>query len=487
MPNIVFDAPPTVSAFMKSDAFMRVIAGPVGSGKTTGCIFELFRRASEQARAKDGYRYTRFAIVRQTLSQLKMTVLKDIIQWLPQLARFKVSENTVYVWAGDIRSEWLLIPLENPEDQGRLLSSQLTGAWLSEAIEIDVALVGPISGRCGRFPSGNQGAASWRGIIADTNMPSIGSEWHRLMDVETPPDWQIFVQPGGFEPDTENLMWLDQTPETILLAKDDPIRIDRGRGYYRRSVNAGGHSPDWIERYVNARYGNDPSGTAVYRESFVRDFHVVSGLEPALGHPLIVGQDFGRDPCSLICQMDHKGRFLVLEEVMADDIGLELHLQRGLRPALMQARFMGHGVALVGDPAGVAKDSIYEETSFDVMKRHGFMAFPAPTNDIDPRIRSIESFLLAQRGGKAAMVINAEKCPNFIAALGGGYRYKKARDGSTRPVPDKTGKYGKYTHIVDAGQYAALAAHGGMAGMISSRLRGVKREAVRSVPRGSWT
>ena len=45
---IKFDAPPTVAAFMKSASFGRLIAGPVGSGKTTGCIFELFRKALEQ-------------------------------------------------------------------------------------------------------------------------------------------------------------------------------------------------------------------------------------------------------------------------------------------------------------------------------------------------------------------------------------------------------------------------------------------------------
>src|SRR6187399_1615078 len=100
--SINFDAPPTVARFMKSDAFGRVIAGPVGSGKTTGCIFEIFRRACEQEPAPDGLRYTRFAVVRQTLKQLKDTVLKDILAWLPRLAEYKVSESTVFIKVGDV-------------------------------------------------------------------------------------------------------------------------------------------------------------------------------------------------------------------------------------------------------------------------------------------------------------------------------------------------------------------------------------------------
>src|SRR5688572_25044253 len=123
--DIKFDAPRTVASFMQSEAFFRLIAGPVGSGKTTGCIMELLRRACEQERGVDGLRRTRFAIVRQTLKQLKDTVLKDIEEWLRGIVSYKVSDQTVYVHFGDVRSEWLLIPLDDPEDQRRLLSMQL--------------------------------------------------------------------------------------------------------------------------------------------------------------------------------------------------------------------------------------------------------------------------------------------------------------------------------------------------------------------------
>jgi hypothetical protein len=117
--KINFDAPPTCGRFMASDAFFRLIAGPVGSGKTTACIFELLRRAAQQAPSQDGLRHTRFAVVRQTLKQLKDTVLKDIVQWLEGLVMYKVSDNTIYVSFNDVRSEWLLIPLDDPEDQRR--------------------------------------------------------------------------------------------------------------------------------------------------------------------------------------------------------------------------------------------------------------------------------------------------------------------------------------------------------------------------------
>src|SRR5690606_18777935 len=199
---------------------------------------------------------------------------------------------------------------------------------------------------------------------------------------------------------------------------------------------------------------------------FNASFHVVDEVEPVNGHSIIIGQDFGRDPCSVICQLDHHGRLLVLEECIAEDTGLEQHVQRSLRPRLLQPRYMGKPIAIVGDPAGVSKSTIYEETSFDALKRMGFMAFPAPTNDIDARIRAVEAWLMRQANGGPGMLIDRSRCPTLVRALNGGYRYAKTKAGQRKPTPEKN----EYSHVVDALQYAALAAHGGMVTHITSRL-----------------
>jgi hypothetical protein len=299
----------------------------------------------------------------------------------------------------------------------------------------------------------------------DSNLPSENSPWYKLMETDTPPDMQVFIQPSGMSPDAENLQWLHQTPETLKLAEDDPARLAQGRTYYERFVRS--NSASWCKRYVFAEFGDDPSGSAVWGESFKSSFHVVDNLEPVQGTPLVLGQDFGRDPWSVICQLDHKGRLLILEEVEAEDIGLEQHIQRSLRPKLMQERYLGKKVAIIGDPAGRSKDSIYEETSFDVLKRAGFQCFPAPTNDIDARLRSVEAMLLSQRDGGPAIVFNRSRCPTLVRAMSGGYRYGKTRQGQRKPSPDKN----EYSHVADALQYVCLGAHGGMvSGMVMRHL-----------------
>jgi hypothetical protein len=132
-------------------------------------MLEILRRAIEQAPGLDGVRRTRWAVVRQTLSQLKMTVLLDMLSWFREIATYKVSEQLVILSFNDVRCEVYLIPLEEEEDQKRLLSMQLTGAWRNECIEQSGDLVSAISGRCVFLEV--DGGPTWFGIIADTNAP----------------------------------------------------------------------------------------------------------------------------------------------------------------------------------------------------------------------------------------------------------------------------------------------------------------------------
>ncbi len=489
MSGFEFNAPPTLAAFMKSEAFGRVAMGPVGSGKTTACIIELLRRSVGQTPAADGNRYTRFAVVRQTLKQLKDTILKDCESWLGGLGIWKVSEGTFHLNFDDVKSEWVFIPLENSEDQARLLSMQLSGAWLSECIEMDISVLGPVSGRCGRYPSGVRGTPTWHGIVADTNFPTEMTPWHTF--VEAPPnDWQIFKQPSGMSLEAENLDYLLQNEITVKLPPGHPVRRAQGRKYYERFVETFGADSDWVKRYVFAQYGDDPSGMAVFKNTFRSDFHIMDetdkkwpGLIP--GYPLLVGQDFGRNPWSLICQPDHMGRLIVHEEVAATNVGLEKHVNQSLKPRLLSNKYIQFKVAMVGDPSGVAKGSIAEESCFDALKRFGLPAFPAPTNDIEPRLRAVENLLGRQTNGGPSLIISRQGCPWLCRAMAGGYRFTKTKQGALRVVPEKNDKEG-FSHVADDLQYVALVVAGNMVGYITTNLSPKPRVIPRIRP-SAWT
>jgi hypothetical protein len=331
---------------------------------------------------------------------------------------------------------------------------------------MSAALVPALLGRCGRFPSGRNGKPTWFGAIADTNFPTEGSDWHRLFEYDRPADWDVHKQPGGLDPDAENIE-----------------NLPGGREYYERLAR--GNNPDWVRRYVHAQYGNDPSGSAVFKESFKRSWHVSKEiLKPVMGYPLIVAQDFGRNPCALVCQLDHRGRLLVLEEIISEDVGLEQHINMALRPTLMKERFINRAMYVIGDPAGMQRSTSYEETSFDLLKRGGFHAYPAPTNNINRRIAAVDALLLGQRDGGPALLIDEAHCPTLIKAMQGFYRYAKRRNGQLAALPEKSHPW---SDIADALQYACLVVHGGMAQYATNKLMRARQPAEPRVRPAAWT
>ena len=72
---------PIAKAFMKDEAFVRGIRGPVGSGKSVTCCMEIMRRAVNQKPNDSGIRRSRWAVIRNTNPQLKTTTIKTWRDW----------------------------------------------------------------------------------------------------------------------------------------------------------------------------------------------------------------------------------------------------------------------------------------------------------------------------------------------------------------------------------------------------------------------
>jgi hypothetical protein len=418
---------------MASDQRVRIVRGPVGSGKSTAMVVELLRRACEQKPGPDGIRRTKAVIVRNTLQQLETTSLATIKTVLPaQIFSYKVSSHTVHIRFNDVESDWILLPLDSPENVQRLLSLELTFAWLSELRELPPEILQDVLSRTKRFPSKMHGGQTWSGLIAETNSFSEDDKWFKVLELERNPHWGYFVQPGARDPGAENLE---------NLAGD----------YYSDLIE--NNSPEWVEQYVDNKITPSLSGEAVFRSTFKSEFHVSpKELIPNPLSMIIAGIDYGRSPAMLLTQMDIKGRLLVLAEATSENMGIEKFIETKVRPILAEPQFYRLPVGFVGDPAGRIRSQIGEESIFDAMKRLGFRAQPAPTNQIDPRLRSVEKWLMQQRDGGAAMLISP-RCVDLIRALRSKYRYAKQKDGQLKPLPAKDHPW---SDIADALQYACL-------------------------------
>jgi hypothetical protein len=133
--NLDFRTSPIVYKFLQSNAFVRGLMGPVGSGKSYACAAEIMLRAVKQAPSPiDGIKYTRFAIVRNSYPMLKTTTIKTWLDLFP--------ENTFgpMLWtppithhirlpsregAAGIDCEVIFLALDQPKDVRKLLSLEL--------------------------------------------------------------------------------------------------------------------------------------------------------------------------------------------------------------------------------------------------------------------------------------------------------------------------------------------------------------------------
>lgn len=468
MSDLNYTAPPTIAEFMRSDQRVRIVRGPVGSGKSSGMVMELLRRAFEQAPdPKTGKRRTRFVIVRNTLPQLKTTSMKTVQELLRGIARYEAQANTFWIEINDVESEWIMLPLDTPENVQRLLSLDLTGGWLSELRELPAQILLDVLSRCGRYPSMMNGGPSWYGVIAETNSFSEDSEWNdilenkNLMGKSLPSTWGYWVQPGARDPEAEN-------------------RENLVPGYYEDLIES--NSPDWVEQYIDNKISPSLSGEAVFRNSFNRKFHVAKNdLLPVPGTLIVIGMDFGRNPSAVITQIDPRGRLIVLDEATGEGMGVEQFVTTKLRPLLAQPKYARLPVGVVGDPSGVARSQIGEESVFAALKRMGFASQPAQTNAIDPRLRAVEKWLLQARDAGPAFLISSH-CTTLIAAMASRYRYARQKDGELKPLPEKSHPW---SDIADALQYGVL----GHSGTVLSRLNRVRRDNKPAQPVSSkgWT
>jgi len=435
--TIRYDATPTGSRFMRSDHFLRGIMGPFGSGKSSLCVNELHRRAREQARGPDGIRRTRWAIIRNTYPELRDTTRKTFSEWIPdQLGSWSEQDFSFTMKYNDVEAEFLFRALDRPEHVKKLLSLELTGAWVNEAREVDYHVIKMLLGRLRRYPSARQGGPTWSGLLMDTNPPDDDSWWYKLFEEEKPEDAILFKQPGGRDPGAENL-----------------DHLDGGVDYYNKlaSLNAG--DLIWVKVHVDAQYGPTMSGRPIYPE-FKDHLHVIDTIRARPELTLLLGMDFGLTPAMVLAQRDPKdSQVQVFDELVATDLGAVQFAENAA--AYIKRMYPGRHIAGYGDPAGDIRSSTDERTPFDVVNSQGIPIGPAPTNDFTLRREAVGRMLTRLTLlGRPSLVIHP-RCKVLRKAMNGGYCFRRISASGQerfRDVPDKN----SFSHVAEGLQYLAV-------------------------------
>ena len=437
--EVVYRPSKTCKEFHKSDAFVRLIIGPIGSGKSVASCWEIFRKAIKQEPFR-GVRRSRWVIVRNTYRELIDTTINTYNDWFSDIGYWRKMDMK-HVVEMDLedgtRAEYevLFRALDKPDDIKKLLSLELTGGFLNEAREIPKQVLDMLVGRVGRYPSKMQGGASWWGVILDTNPPDSDHWIVTLFEENLPEDYAVFHQPSGLAKDAENVHNLPN------------------RYYERMSL---GKDPEWIKVYVHGQYGFVTDGIPVMPE-FHQHVHVAKErLEfdsRYSDNTLYIGVDFGRTPAAAFGQ-EIGGQMQVIDELVTFGIGATAFSK------LLKERIKGHypgaNIIATGDPAGDNPGEQIDETCIEILQNAGIPIDAAYTNNFTIRRESVSIPLTSLNMQGEPNLIVSPNCTNLIKGMNGGYKYKRMQVSGEKYMnkPDKN----KYSHICEAVQYMMLGA-----------------------------
>jgi len=447
-------AGPTIRDFHLSTKRHRVLIGPIGSGKTTGCMQELYKLITRMP-AVQGVRRSRWAIIRATTPELQFTTIP---QWRSMFDdRFgpwqegSKGKPTAHNWrfkrpddGSIVDAEIWFAGLDDAAGVAKITGALLTGALFSELRHQEKEIYRAVRKRCGRYPAtfGEDDGSFW-GTIADTNPPDQDHWLFKLCEEARPANLGVFKQPGGV------IKVGDQWVLNPLAENLANLR----KGYYEEEIQ--GLGEDEIRVDYGGEYGFVAAGRPIYPE-YQDSVHCArEPLRPVPGLPIDIGMDFGRTPAAVFGQRLPIGRSTALRELVTTNMGAPDFFREIRR--ILNAEFKGFKIGrMVGDPAGEQLPQTGDETVYDIARAHGFdMIEPAETNDPTIRREAVAGGMkrLAM-DGKPGLLISPT-CTTLRKGYAGGYGFRRMKIAGAeryRDVPDKT----IYSHVCEADQYRHL-------------------------------
>lgn len=460
MPEIkrIYHAEPTIADFHLSSAPIRGIMGPIGSGKSVGCVIELATRARQQRPNRDGIRKTKWAVIRATYPELLSTTIPTFKQWLPEsicpityspiitaklqhrLAdRTRVDSTFIFLSMSDI-------------DIDKIKSLEVTGIWINEARELSKLVIDEAFSRRGRYPSeidgyergpGGESWIDWAGMIMDTNPPDDTHWWYRLAEEEKPEGWAFFRQPSALIEDHGKYR-INPHAENV---SHQPLGADYWLG------QTAGKSTEWIRTMLMGEYGTIMDGKPIYSGSWSDTTHIRDDIKLIEKAGIICGWDWGLTPACVICQVTPRGRIHVLEEIIGDNIGVTQFAEGFVLPVLSK-EYRHHSIIHIGDPAGGNREQSDERTVFEELETLGIRIEPAPNNSPLSRWEAVRHYLGQLIEGRPAFAMSP-KCKLLRKGFNGGYRFRKLQVAGAERYSE-TAEKNQYSHAHDGLGYVCL-------------------------------
>lgn len=476
----------TLGLFGQSNAFMNIIRGPLGSGKTKCAVFKVLNALSEQRPDAAGVRRSRVGVIRNTYPELVATTIAEFKESVhPLMGKFSNGHPPTYDLnyqlpdGTTVEAEIIFLALDREDDVRKLRGLQLTFVWLNEIRFIPMAITREALSRCDRFPQ--PGFSTWVGGIGDTNPWDEDSDYETLASMfgggaferEELPEaerekfaelaklgqWNFFVQPPAVVKTTA------QDPEGFRSMSGGYWKVNSaaenltvlGEKYYQRQIV--GAKEDWVRVNLANEVGMAMDGKPVQPE-YQENVHKADRiLKPNTVYPVMVGLDFGVViAAAMFWQKQPNGQWWGIDELVCEDMGtprfadaiklkcVEITKSAGAQQLEFTFR---------GDPAGSGRGN-EERTNFNILSANGVQALPASTNDPAIRRNALERVLTRMVGGQPAVLISP-KCKVLRKGLKGAWCYRRIKVSGAERFKDEPDK-NYWSHVCEASEYGLMDA-----------------------------
>ena len=462
-------AGPTARAFHASKAAVRLLRGPIGSGKTTAAVRGVFANMCTTYPNKEGVRRSHILVARETMSQIRTTTMRSWLQSAPlgikgiwsastmtMTYRFQLPDNTM------VHSE--VVFKSFPDDRSilnDLRGMEISGAFLNECATTPLKLITEILSRFGRFPNDIPQSEKKTCMICDTNSFDENHEqydfWYNTdaardmagkFGYKVEDFIQTFDYPSGLGDDPEG-----RPAENLHNLEDD---------FYEKKAILHANDKNFVDVMLRNMFGTLGTGLVCY-PSYDPATHV-RAVSPNTTLKTWIGVDPGKDCCCVVCQEEAPGTINIIDiykhhkktgmQAIIED--MYAYLREKYPPDVFTKWVVG-----AVDPGGAQSTSMMDDINYlsyfhSAANRYGVgKVVPATTNNVATRIETVDKYFSRNVSGRPAIIIDKLKT-GWLQRACSVYSYKREQ---TRMVgkrfgdkPDKSPE----SHIAEALQYALL-------------------------------
>jgi hypothetical protein len=433
---------PTQEDFFNSEAAMPVLIGPLGEGKTWGCIWKAILHWFKYRDILNGP--LRGFVVRDTHQNMKRMTVPSINKALR--GYFKPN------WKDDYKKliikgilDFDLIGIDSPGSLNKIQGFEGGCGWLEEpapmidkgnvGLGLDVFLTAMTRVCRADIMSGHED--DYIPLLMTSMNPADQDHWTYPMFVENPP----------------------VAPDDYPFLRVETFHIQHGENQHLPSVSREAaklmykNNPALFQRYVEGKFAFVCVGKEVTTE-YNPDLHrCKEKLDPIPGVKGLRFWDTGLNPTCVLGQITPKGRLHITDTFRGDGIGMQQFLDTFIKPTTLDRYKEVSEWRDIADPAiSNREQSNSDHTAAKIIEKELNTCVEYGAKNWDPRKQACKKALGMLIDGRPFVQISKHE-GILHRALQGGWHYKTDNSGNVIGGQNAKPKKDIHSHPGDAFSY----------------------------------